>query len=211
MRLASPALAREDRVRHAIFFALYPPAACAAEIMRLADRQHEDGGLRGRRVARAQLHISLNNLGNYQDLPEASIAHVCAAMVEVAMPPFVLALNRITSFDTRNGFYPRVLTGDDGLIGIIMLYQAIHAVLDRAGVGCGRPRQIQPHLTLSRETSLLPERAIEPIVWRVAEFHLIHSLRGASRHHHLARWPLAGRSERRLSETISMKGCAIGS
>jgi RNA 2',3'-cyclic 3'-phosphodiesterase len=179
-----------SRPRHNIFFALYPPPEPAERIGRLTDRLFETGALSGRRVGRPRLHVSLNSLGEHSVLPERLIAHACAAVSQLTVPSFVLALNRVMSFETNKGLRPRVLTGDDGLIGVFMLHHAIHEALAKAGLMRGREPPILPHLTLSREEGLWPDNFIDPIVWRVRDFRLVHSRHGEGRHNILGRWPL---------------------
>jgi RNA 2',3'-cyclic 3'-phosphodiesterase len=174
--------------RHAIFFALYPPAEQAAVIAHFTDRMFEAGRLRGPRVARERLHISLNPLGEYPVLPEPFIAQVRDTVASLKRRPFEVVLNRTKSFRNKET-RPCVLIGDDGVIGIDGLYSVIHEILTEAGLPRGRAR-ITPHLTLSYEQNELPDDFIEPVSWRVEEFRLIHSPRGESRHNVLGCWPL---------------------
>jgi RNA 2',3'-cyclic 3'-phosphodiesterase len=175
--------------RHALFFALYPPVETAARISRFADRMFEKGLLRGPRVACERLHISLNGLGTYQAPPNDLVGRASEAASKVKRRRFKLALNRLMSFQNKRGPHPCVLSGDDGLIGIDLLYGAIYLTLRLEGLRCPRER-ITPHLTLSRETTALPDDFIEPVSWQVDEFRLIHSPYGESRHNVPGCWPL---------------------
>lgn len=174
--------------RHDIFFALHPPLKVANAITCFTDRMFETGILRGPRVACERLHITLNGLGSYSVCPAPLIAKASKAVADLKRPSFKLALNCLRSFD-NNPLRPRVMSGDDGLIGIDMLYDEIYLMLRRSGLRFPHPR-ITPHLTLSRERNLLPEDFIEPVVWPVREFLLIDSLQGQSRHQILGRWQL---------------------
>jgi 2'-5' RNA ligase len=176
--------------RHAIFCALYPPDEVAKSIWHFTDLLFEQGVLNGRRVARECLHISLNYLGSYPAPPEPLIVKAADALANVKRPCFKLALNRLISFKNTE-FQPRVLSGDEGLIGIDMLYDAIYLSLRKSGLRFPHPRII-PHLTLSRERHVLPEDDIAPLSWRAQEFRLIHSPRGEGRHYVLGSWPLGG-------------------
>ncbi len=187
--LASPRL---EQPRHNIFFALYPPSEISAAICGFTDRMFDAGTLRGPRVARDCLHISLNHLGAFQDLPNWLIDESCETVSKLKVRPFEVVLNRFISFENRNRLRPRVLTGDDGLIGVDGLYQELNAVLGAAGLPHGSQRIARPHLTLSREENALPEDFIEPVSWWVRDFRLIHSPRGESRHNVLGCWPLEG-------------------
>lgn len=185
----SPSALRGNEPRHNIFFALYPPAETAAHIARFTDRMFDAGTLRGPRIARERLHISLYSLGMYPAPPKELVSQASEAVTKVKRGPFKLALNRLTSFRNRKGRQPRVLSGDDGLIGIDLLSGAIYLTLRLEGLRCSSAR-ISPHLTLSYEKSELPDDFIGPVIWWVDEFHLIHSPYGESRHEVLGRWPL---------------------
>lgn len=186
MRLFTPHV-REGP--HAIFFALYPPAERAADIARL----FEGDGLRGHRVSRERFHVTLNYLGHCACVPEALIVRTCTVISRLEKTTFLFALNKLRSFDTHNGQYPRILAGEDSVIGAELLQEAIHSALAREGLIRGRLQQITPHLTLSYEAVAFSDRYIAPIVWDVADFCLVHSPQGESRHHILGRWPLGAR------------------
>ncbi|HEX3954708.1 MAG TPA: 2'-5' RNA ligase family protein [Stellaceae bacterium] len=147
------------------------------------------GELRGRRVERDRLHISLNFVGEYFALPEAPLAAVREAVSTLKVPSFVVSLNAVTSFE-NNGRKPRVFVGDDGVCGVLMLHRTIHEALTKAGLQQGTERRITPHLTLSREDDKLPDDGVDPVSWRVREFRLIHSRQGQSRHNVLGSWPI---------------------
>ncbi len=177
------------RLRHRVFFALYPPREAVSRIVYLNECLFD---LKGSRVAPQRLHISLNCLGDYEALPKPLIASACAVASRLKVRPFKLVLNRIVSFK-NNGRHPRVLVGDDGVIGARMLHRSIGEAFREKGVLRGGEPDIEPHLTLSREDHVRPEVFIEPAVtWDVREFRLIHSPQGESRHHVLGRWLLEG-------------------
>jgi 2'-5' RNA ligase len=80
------------------------------------------------------------------------------------------------------------LCGDDSVIGVEVLQQRLSDALD------DRPRlarRFTPHVTLLRDSHLVPEHDIEPISWTVKDVVLVHSLLGKTPHRHLARLPLA--------------------
>jgi RNA 2',3'-cyclic 3'-phosphodiesterase len=167
------------------FFALYPPRGIAG----LIDRMFTAGELAGSLIQRERRHISLNNLGGDPPYTSSFIARACDAASQVRAPPFVVALNQVISFQTRTPAKPRVLIGEDGVIGVLMLHHAIHEVLANEGLARGRERNITPHLTLSWEEGSGPRKVIEPVRWRVSEFHLILSVPGVG-HEVLGCWPL---------------------
>jgi 2'-5' RNA ligase len=194
LAVRSPAATPRGRhLLHRLFVALYPPPETAATIARLVDRTVETGEMRGRRVPGDRLHISLNYLGGFPEPPYGVIEPVIKALSSVQARAFVVALDRVVSFGAGAGLRPRVLTGDDGLIGVFMLHHAIHAALVQAGLTRRTERPFTPHLTLSREAGALPEDFIDPVVWRVQEFRLIHSREGEGRHHAAGVWSLPDR------------------
>ncbi|HEX4742922.1 MAG TPA: 2'-5' RNA ligase family protein [Caulobacteraceae bacterium] len=177
-------------LRHKIFFTVPPPPEVAARILRLGDKLSEGDELRGRRTPPDRLHVSLNGLGAYAALPRKLIVRSCGVVSAIRFPSFVLAFNRVMSFGGKAGVRPLVLTGDEGMIGADMLYGEIHAALAGAGLIELRARPFTPHLTLSWEDGPRAERVIEPIAWRVPEFHLVDSVHGQSRHDVLGKWAL---------------------
>ena len=171
-----------ETVRHKVFLGLYPDGevACAA-------RQAAAG--RGLTPV-GRPHVSLVGLGdNSTPPPQRWIDRVAAAASRVRRPPFLIELNTITSFKrTRGGLWPIVLGGEDGVIGVSLLCDAILSALAAEGLG-GRPART-PHLTVSWSDRPVQEQKIGPLRWVAHEFVLIDSLHGAGRHEVLGRWPL---------------------
>lgn len=183
-RFANRAAAGPARL-HLVYFALKLPAAMAREIMALG------ADAAGRHVSAERLHISLNPLGSFDILDPQVIAQAARAAATVQTAPFVVAMNRVVGWG-QAAPYPVVLTGDDGLGGVRMLYEAIHAALAEAGLVRGPARELEPHVTLLRASQRPAPRIIAPVAWRVSEFLLIDSLYGEGRHEVLGRWPLSG-------------------
>jgi RNA 2',3'-cyclic 3'-phosphodiesterase len=175
---------------HNLFFALRPDAEAAAHIARLTARLRDEHGLTGRAVDADRLHISLNSLGAHPELPEQLVAKVIAAVATVAMPPFLVALNRVATWKGGVDRRPLVLWGDEGVIGVETLHAKIHAALVAEGLARRRARPMMPHLTVLRDAIEMPEEVIAPVRWTVREFVLVDSLRGEGRHVVLGRWPL---------------------
>jgi 2'-5' RNA ligase len=87
---------------------------------------------------------------------------------------------------------PLVLLGDDGLVGVRALQQALDLAMAQIGLGHGVREHYTPHLTLLYDGCHVAARPIEPITWTAREFVLVRSLIGQSRHEVLARLPLRG-------------------
>lgn len=174
-----------------LFFALYPPpkaAAAAIDRGREAARRH---GMGGRLVAAERLHVSLNFLGADARRPTQLIERAAAAVSGVSMRPFAIALDRMVSFGATAERKPLVLFGEDGVLGALALHRAIHAKLAEAGVAARPEPMINPHMTLLRDATAVPETFVAPVVWTVTEFVLILSPQGVGRHEVLGRWLLA--------------------
>jgi RNA 2',3'-cyclic 3'-phosphodiesterase len=61
------------------------------------------------------------------------------------------------------------------------------AALTRGGLRRLANMNFTPHVTLLYDPRSVDEYPVEPVVWTVAEFVLVHSLKG---HRHIARWCL---------------------
>lgn len=103
------------------------------------------------------------------------------------MSPFEVWFDRIASFRGRPGHHVFVLMGDDGLSGLKLLRRTLGDAMVRNGLKHLVKAEFTPHITLLYDRLTVEEQPIEPIVWTIGEFVLIHSMNG---HTHLARWPL---------------------
>jgi 2'-5' RNA ligase len=172
--------------RPKVFFALHPEAAAAREARCLAERLRLARGLKGRPITAERLHVSLHSLG---DAPsDQTISKACEAVSAVAQRPFLVALNRVATF----GGGALVLYGDEGVIGVDLLHNALHSALVASGVTRGPRGAFEPHMTLLWDSRQTVEQLLaEPIIWTAHEFVLLRSLYGEGRHEVLARWSLA--------------------
>lgn len=176
--------------RHRVFFALYPDAATAGRIALLTDDLRRRRGLTGRPVGQGRLHVSLNFVGAYPQLPGPLVERAARAAAAVRARPFVVALDHVVSWKGAPGRRTLVLTGDDGVVGVLALHAAIHDAMAAAGLARGPAPAITPHLTLLRDRIEISDEFIDPISWTVRQFELVHSPYGESCHEILGRWPL---------------------
>ena len=180
----------EPLPRDGLFFAIFPDAATAVRIARIARHCRRQHGLSGRPQATSRFHISLQDLGEYERLPQSVVVEAGAAAAIVKMPPFAVMFDRVGSFSGRAGNHPLVLRGDDGVVGLTMLYQSLGLAMRTVGLrAC---LDFTPHMTLLYDDRRIDEQPIEPIFWTVREFVLVHSLRGKTKHIPLERWQLHG-------------------
>lgn len=100
---------------HKLFFTLYPDEAAAERITRLQGDLRTREGFRGRPMARARLHVTLNGLGAFGAKPDGLVREVCSAVSRIRVPPFVVAFNTVKSWNGAPR--PLVIVGDEGDYG----------------------------------------------------------------------------------------------
>jgi 2'-5' RNA ligase len=173
-----------------LFFAVFPDADAAARIAQVCEDLRRQHRLRGKPLAAERLHVSLHHVGDFAQPPDQGVV---AAVRDVAgrvhLPPFAVEFNGAMSFRGRRDNQPFVLHGDDGMIGLAMLQQALGTAMEKAGLGRCAARY-SPHITLMYADRFIADRAIDPVRWTVHEFVLVHSLLGRSRYLALDRFPL---------------------
>lgn len=176
-----------------LFFALLPDAAAIARIEKLVNDLQGDFGLKGKPLGAQRFHVTLHVVGDFPHFPQAHAdASVRVAQAATAMPTFKLCFDRVGSFSRNARNMPLVLLGDDGLVGVRALQQALDLAMAQIGLGHGLREHHSPHLTLLYDDRHVAAQPIEPITWTAREFVLVRSLIGQSRHEVLARLPLRG-------------------
>ena len=173
-----------------IFLACLPDAGTAARIHALAGTLKAAWSFEGTLILPAHLHVTLFHLGDWIALPTEVIARASDAAAKVVAPSFEVAFNRVESFRNSTGIYPFVLLGEQGATPLRAFHAALGAELKKAGLGGATQGEFKPHVTLLRDAKRVPPAPIEPIMWTVRDFVLIHSLLGKTTHIHLARWAL---------------------
>lgn len=185
---------RESRPRpsvappqHTWFFALRPEAADAARLDAFAERLLASHGVTGKRVGPERLHITLELVGHDSDAKVVEAA--CRAADAVHFPVMDARFEAAVTFSAPSG--PFVLLGGGGLDGVRELRTALGCAM--AEHGFTPQRAYEPHMTLGYDPRHRVERiAIDPIGFRIAEFALVKSHIGLSRHEVLRVWPLTG-------------------
>ena len=177
--------------KHVLYFAVQPPAEAAARTRGLLDGLRGRHPFKARPVAPERLHVSLNHVGHFKRPPGPVIDKARDAAATVRAKPFSVTFNRIGSWPA--GDNPCVvLSGDEGVIGVNLLYSTIHRALVRPGMAPRREAEIAPHLTLVYDKAQVPETLIEPVSWTVEDFVLIYAVHGEGRFDVVGRWPLTG-------------------
>ena len=168
-----------------LFFALWPDDEVRVRLRRAASVLE---GVRGRRVAVGNLHITLVFLGNVSAEGRACAESAAAAVRGTA---FTLVLDRI-------GAFPRarvVWLGPSRVPDVLgELASSLNARVAACGLDLDR-RPYHPHLTLLRKVSRppAPTQLEEPVPWPVREFALIESRNTAQgvEYHPVGTWTLA--------------------
>jgi RNA 2',3'-cyclic 3'-phosphodiesterase len=190
MACSAESLVSKPRGQFGLYLLVFPDAPAAVRIERLAHHYRSEYGLHGKPRPRSILHVSLLNLGLYDDLSSPKFVALDAsdAVEQVRATPFTVAFNYVQSFSRADGRYPLVLRGDDGIVGLEKLYQSLGRSMRMAGFKAAP--DFTPHVTLIYGNRPISERPIEPIRWTVREFSLVLSLRGKTKYILLDRWPL---------------------
>lgn len=170
-----------------LFFALFPPAATAAQVYSLQQDLRVRHGLWGRAIAMDRLHVTLCHLGDYDGLPNGIVAKAREAASRVRAPAFDVIFDRALSFSGRPRNRPFVLRSHEGARSVQDFQRELGKAMMAHGLG-KFVRPYTPHITLLYDTADVAEQSIEPVTWRCAEFRLVHSMLGQTRHISLGDW-----------------------
>jgi 2'-5' RNA ligase len=186
-----PGIEPKPALTDRFFFAVLPAADVIGDIERCRQAISSECALRGRPVIAGRLHVSLLGLGDYPAIPQRFIASLGGAAAKVESQVFTATFDRASSFSGGARGRPLVLTGGEGTEGMISLQQRLLAELRKIGLRLKAQVHFNPHLTLLYSSTNVVERSIQPIVWTVREFVLVHSRIGGNRPYAvLGRWPL---------------------
>jgi 2'-5' RNA ligase len=172
-----------------LFFALFPPPAAAAQIYALQQDLRVQHGLWGRSLAMERLHVTLCHLGDYAGLPPGIVAKACEAASRLKALSFGVTFDRALSFAGRARNRPFVLRSRQGTAAVEAFQRRLG--VEMAACGLGRfAKPYTPHMTLLYDSADVAEHAIDPVMWTVTEFRLVHSMLGQTRHIALGNWRL---------------------
>lgn len=189
-----PGFEPEPELTDRIFFAVMPDAAAIADINALTADLKARHGMRGRPIVDAKLHATLCNLGDFPGMPASLVARAeqAAALVAAVTPAFDAAFDTAQTFVNRSRNRPFVLTGGDGVIGLVELYKTLAQALLKVGIA-GNPPSYTPHVTLLYDDVTAAPEPVPAVRWTVRELVLLHSRIGQNQPAYatLARWELA--------------------
>lgn len=172
-----------------LFFAIVPPAPTVTQVYALQQDLRVRHGLWGRPLPMDRLNITLCHLGDYIGLPQSVVAQAREAAGRVKSAAFDITFDRALTFTGRVRNRPFVLRSGDGAPGVHSFQRELGEAMTASGLG-KFVRPYTPHMTLLYDTADVAEHAIDPVAWRAAEFRLIHSLLGQTRHITLGAWTL---------------------
>lgn len=182
-----------DAAIHRLFFALLPDEVARQRFARAAEILRSEQPIRARWVVPARYHATLHFLGDFPlwrpDVAEAAIA----AADKVGPRSFDWTLDYLAGFRGRQP--PCVLRSTETPAELVMLWKDLRHALVLAGAGNHvAVGSFTPHVTLGYSHGTVPDIAqIEPILWRVEGYALIHSIVGEREYRVLGEWGKAGR------------------
>lgn len=175
---------------HRLFFALMPDDTTRERLAVVADAlKTSRPGLRARWIHPGRYHATLHFLGDHAALQPSLVEGAIAAADKLRAAPFTWTLDVVTSFRGREP--PCVLYGVETCAPLQALWSALGKTLALAGHGARLERSFTPHVTLAcSHGTMLPELVVEPVIWPVTEFALIHHVVGQGAYQILGCWPL---------------------
>ena len=179
---------RPAKLTNRLFVGVWPDAAANQEMTSVMRSLQADPALSGRLTTPDRRHATTHHLGDFPgQIPSRLLEEACAGLATIRHAPFEMDFDRLIGV---KGLL--LLRPSDGAPAFSAFRRSLSAALILAGVRFKDERTFSPHATLSYNFSELPERAIEPIRWRVREVLLVESLLGKHQHIVRKRWPLLG-------------------
>ena len=165
-----------------LFFALWPDAAAAEALARLAIEVAQRA--QGKPVPREKIHLTLSFLG---EVPEARMQEARSAAAGSLTAPFDMAFDTIGSFRKARVAWTGCADPAPGLVGLqSRLEERLH---DRGFALEDRP--YVPHITLARKAGRpLPRSSASAIGWNARELALVRSETGTGRYTTIETWEL---------------------
>jgi RNA 2',3'-cyclic 3'-phosphodiesterase len=171
-----------------LFFAVLPPHEASPAIERLGLCLQQAHHLRGHRIGRDRLHLTLAPVFASGRSLADTVARAKSVAAGIAYGRFPVSLEWSESFRLRRSHHPFVLRGDGGVRSLAEMRREIRAQMVRAGFSV--ETSFTPHVTLLWADRAVEANPIAPIHWTVRDFALVLSVVGQSRHIHVGRWPL---------------------
>lgn len=160
---------------HRLFFALWPDADTRARMRERAQALEIAQPSGGRMIGAHRYHLTLQFLGDFDPLPQSLAERAGAAAATVQAAAFDLNLDRAGSFANKD--IPWWLGSAEPDPGLTLLWDRLGVALAKHGVKVvASHRAHAPHVTVVRQAArALPSTPVEPLLWRVDRFVLLHS------------------------------------
>lgn len=171
--------------QYSLFFSLFPATADATGIASIAGRLLREQGITSKPLLPHRLHVTLHDLGNYDEVPQELIDAAIRAGNALACAGFEVAFDRALSYPSSKTY---VLSGREGCRELTAFRGELGEALQSEGLKV--KRSFTPHMTLTYDRKVVAEHAIEPVRWTAREFVLIRSHVGKGIYDLLGRWPL---------------------
>ena len=164
-----------------LFFAVWPDAAAAAALEKLAREVAEVAG--GKPVRGAKLHLTLAFLGEV----DAARMEALADCARLRAHAFRLELDQVGAFRRARVAWAGASAPPPALLD---LQEKLASRLAKAGFTL-EEREYTPHVTLARRIDRpLPRASIPALAWKTQELTLVRSETGTGRYTVMERWPL---------------------
>lgn len=175
-------------VLHNLFLAIRPTTEATTQIAHVAREHVKGSGLSGKLVLPEHFHVSLLSVGSFADrCPPSVMSAVRDAAASLPMIPFTVSFDRIATFGGTSGRRAIVLTGGEGVEGLVRFQHDLNIAMIKAGLGPRQAGRFTPHVTMMYGDHV-HEFSIQPISWTVNALVLVDSLVGQTRHVLLGRW-----------------------
>jgi 2'-5' RNA ligase len=172
------------------FFALVPPPEHAATIHALAHDLRRSDGLRGWPIGTERYHVTLCGIERYGGAAREEIVALERIGASMLASGFTVAFDHIAGHG-KPGDRQAIFLETSLTFPILGRFQGRLRREMRAR-GFRTPSKFGPHVTLLYDECPFSKLMVPPVSFPVQDFVLIRSVHGASRHDHLARWPLGG-------------------
>lgn len=181
---------RKEKLPFSVFFSIFLPSEFAKPIAEQVAGFGREHGLVGKPLLPHRLHITLHDLGNFEEVPADLVTLALAAGGAMAASGFDVTFDHAMSF-ASSGTY--VVCGDAaGTAALVTFREALGAAMADAGLKV--KKSFTPHMTVAYDRHRIAKHDIEPITWTATEFKLIKSHVGKGIHETLGRWPLPAKA-----------------
>lgn len=170
---------------YSLFFSIFPTPEDASALAQRAGALLEAHGLTSQPLLPHRLHVTLHDLGNYQELPQDTVDAAVRAGDSLAGDAFEVEFDCALSYPS-SGTY--VLSGGEGARKLTAFREELGEAMQSQGL---RPKpSFTPHMTVAYDKHVIAEHAIASVRWVACEFVLIRSHRGKGIYDLLGRWAL---------------------